>query len=341
MPKIIGESIDLLCNIEMRPSEGDLPRGITRKYYMAARQVQKDPLSYLAAKALIERVKPGDKVLIVTGVRYPPILPFGETDGPIGAAAMARALDLALGARSIITVEEDNKEPTVATIRAAGCYLRAPEELDDVPGACAIDYYPLGPEKGPEHARYLVEKYKPAAIIFCEKHGPNEYGYCHTVTGGPLDKKEMANTWYLLDEAEKHGILTIGTGDGGNEIGNGLIFEAARTISKWGDKCLCGCGGGTVTTAKTDIFVAASISNWGLYGVAAMLAYLKGDVDIMHDIETERRMVEECAHYGSVDGSSMRPKPKVDGISMDGGRALVTLLREIVTNGLEKVDRHV
>ena len=96
MPKVIGENIDVLCNIEMRPSEGDLPRGTTRKYYEAARDVQKDPLSYLAATALIERVMPGDKVLIVTGVRYPPILPFGETDGPVGAVAMARALDLSL-----------------------------------------------------------------------------------------------------------------------------------------------------------------------------------------------------------------------------------------------------
>jgi len=234
MPKVIGENIDVLCNIEMRPSEGDLPRGTTRKYYEAARDVQKDPLSYLAATALIERVMPGDKVLIVTGVRYPPILPFGETDGPVGAVAMARALDIALGAKSIISVEEDNKEPTIATIRAAGCYLRDEKDLDVVPGACAIDYYPLGPEQGPVHAKYLVEKFKPAAIIFCEKHGPNEHGFCHTVTGGPLDAKEMANTWYLLEEAKKRGILTIGSGDGGNEIGNGVIYEAARTISQWG-----------------------------------------------------------------------------------------------------------
>ena len=50
-------------------------------------------------------------------------------------------------------------------------------------------------------------------------------------------------------------------------------------------------GGGVATVCATDIFVAASISNWGMYGVAAMLAFLVEDVNIMHDEETERRMI--------------------------------------------------
>ena len=42
---------------------------------------------------------------------------------------------------------------------------------------------------------------------------------------------------------------------------------------------------------------------------------------------------------GSVDGMSMRPICRVDGVSMAGGQAFVTLLREIVSDGLGKCTR--
>ncbi len=341
MPKIVTEYIDMICNIQMLPGKGSLPRGCTKQFYEAARKVQKEPLTLLAAEALIDRVKPDDAVIIATGARCEPILPYGETDGPVGAAALARALDIALGAKTIITIEESNAAPTIACTRASGVYLRDAEDFDKVPGACIIDYYPLGVEAGKKKAIELIETYNPAAIIFIEKHGPNAKGEIHSVTGRAIDKENMGNAYFLASEAEKRGILTIGTGDGGNEIGNGLIYDAVREITPYGKVCQCPCGDGIATVAKTDIFVAASISNWGAYGISAALALLKEDVDIIHDTDTERRMVEACAHYGSVDGISMKPEPRVDGISLQGGQAIVTLLREAVTNGLKSVDRHV
>ena len=70
-----------------------------------------------------------------------------------------------------------------------------------------------------------------------------------------------------------------------------------------------------------------------------MLAYMLGDVDVMHTVDDERRMLEGCAMGGSVDGMSMRPICRVDGVSMAGGQAFVTLLREIVSDGLGKCTR--
>ena len=338
MPKIIGENIDRLCNIEYRPAVGS-QRGDIMRYYNAAREVQKDPLSYLCAKALMDRVKEVDTVLFVTGARFPHLLPYGETDGPLGVAALAKAVERGLGAKTVVTVEESNDVPTRGCLMGVGCNVRDLDEWKITDGACYLDWYPLGSEKGPEHAKYLVETFKPKAIVFCEKHGPNEVGYCHSVHGARIPPEEFANTWHLLDEAKKHGILTIGTGDGGNEIGNGIIYEYAREISPYGKKCQCGCGGGTATVCKTDIFFAAAISNWGLYGVSAMLAYMLGDVDVMHTVDDERRMLEACAMGGSVDGMSMRPICRVDGVSMAGGQAFVTLLREIVSDGLGKCTR--
>ena len=42
MPKIIGENIDRLCNIEYRTAVGS-PLGDIMRYYNAAREVQKAP----------------------------------------------------------------------------------------------------------------------------------------------------------------------------------------------------------------------------------------------------------------------------------------------------------
>ena len=213
-----------------------------------------------------------------------------------------------------------------------GCNVRDLDEWKITDGACYLDWYPLGSEKGPEHAKYLVETFKPKAIVFCEKHGPNEVGYCHSVHGARIPPEEFANTWHLLDEAKKHGILTIGTGDGGNEIGNGIIYEYARRSPLRQEvpvrlrrrhghglqdrHLLCG----------RDIEL-------GPLRRERMLAYMLGDVDVMHTVDDERRMLEACAMGGSVDGMSMRPICRVDGVSMAGGQAFVTLLREIVSDG--------
>ena len=175
MPKIIGENIDRLCNIEYRPAVGS-QRGDIMRYYNAAREVQKDPLSYLCAKALMDRVKEGDTVLFVTGARFPHLLPYGETDGPLGVAALAKAVERGLGAKTVVTVEESNDVPTRGCLMGVGCNVRDLDEWKITDGACYLDWYPLGSEKGPEHAKYLVETFKPKAIVFCEKHGPNEAG---------------------------------------------------------------------------------------------------------------------------------------------------------------------
>ena len=274
------------------------------KFYRAAREKQGAPLSYLAAKKLIEKISPNDVILIITGARCEPQIPYGETDGHIGAAALARAAWLGLHAKCVISVEESNIPPMDATLRAAGCVVRDSSDLLSVDAACCIDAYPLGPEAGKAHAEYLIEKYHPAAIFFIEKHGPNAVGEFHSVLGTRIDKEGMANTQYLLPIAKEQGILTIGTGDGGNEIGNGVIYDFVHNDEniRYGSDCGCGCGGGIATVAATDVFVAAAISNWGVYSVIAMLAYMKKNVDILHTPDIEKRMIDADAYYGSVEG---------------------------------------
>src|SRR3979411_1608578 len=75
----VGDSIDRAVNIEMRFRAG-LPRGVTYPLYEAARKKQKKPLTWLAAKLLKDKVKPGQHVFVVTGARRPP----GRAERPAG-----------------------------------------------------------------------------------------------------------------------------------------------------------------------------------------------------------------------------------------------------------------
>ena len=92
----IAEAIDHLITAPM--SNWTILKGIPlAKLYEASRRQAKQPLTLAAAEMLVGNVKPGERVLMVSGfIMRDYGLP--ETDGPIGAAVLARALALGLGA---------------------------------------------------------------------------------------------------------------------------------------------------------------------------------------------------------------------------------------------------
>jgi hypothetical protein len=83
-----------------------------------------------------------------------------------------------------------------------------------------------------------------------------------------------------------------------------------------------------------DVTIPVTTSNWAAYGISAMLAYLLKKPEILQDADTERRMLEACIMAGAVDGASFRPIPAVDGMSATANQSIVSLLHEIVGNGL-------
>jgi hypothetical protein len=86
--------------------------------YRAARELHPGPLTMTAARALAERVKGGDNVLVLTGFLAPK--PFPETDGLIGSAVLAAALERACGAVPVFVAEPEVNCPLRAALRAAG-----------------------------------------------------------------------------------------------------------------------------------------------------------------------------------------------------------------------------
>ena len=51
---------------------------------------------------------------------------------------------------------------------------------------------------------------------------------------------------------------------------------------------------GMASAVTTDIVMPVSISNWGAYALEAGLAILAGRAELLHDADTERRMLVDC-----------------------------------------------
>jgi len=91
------------------------------------------------------------------------------------------------------------------------------------------------------------------------------------------------------------------------------------------------------TRVAADVLVLAAISNWGAYGVAACLAFMLGNVDLVQDAPMERKMLKACVATGCFDGVYEAQVESVDATSMDVQASLVTMLRAIVENGLTRI----
>lgn len=337
MPEIIGEYVDRVVNVEML--EHDYPRrGRTHLLYEAARAKQGAPLCYLAATGLLENVDKGDYVILLSGAGISPWLEWGETDGPTGIASLARALSFGLGANPVYVGNEKELGPVVAAGVAAGVTVldkQAIEVYHRKNTAIAVPF-PLGEDGAREKALEIMDEFNPSAVIGVEKHAPNIVGVWHSAAGQAISGDTQPHVHHLVDEAKRRGAFTLGIGDGGNEIGYGLIREEANEIYRqaYGTTCQCGCGGGEATATATDVLISAAVSNWGAYGVSAMLAFLLEDPFILQDADTERRMVVAMAASGAVAAGLGASIPWVDGTSPVVQQAIVTILQEIVHNGL-------
>ncbi|NIM44470.1 MAG: DUF4392 domain-containing protein, partial [Nitrososphaeria archaeon] len=97
----IGKTIDRLITVDVGG------RGVIQKLYPPALERQGGaPLTLQAAKRLREVVGEGDTVLIATGMLIYPYWELGETDGPLGGAALARALQIGLDAKPVLVTDK-------------------------------------------------------------------------------------------------------------------------------------------------------------------------------------------------------------------------------------------
>jgi D-glutamate cyclase len=323
----IGESLDKLMSLDLTS------RGAVLRLYDAARKLHGEPLTAAAAGALADAIQPGDRVLIITGFPSRSWLMEGltETDGPVGAAVLARALEQAFGAIPIIVTEERLVEYSVACVRAAGLLVTDLERalrskpVKPTAAAAAVIPFTTSGEEAPSAAISLLDALKPAAVMAVEMPGRAVDGRHYNVSGREIPAHLVARGDALFEEANRRGILTIGFGDGGNELGMGRLASVVAETVPHGDR--------VASVIPAQITVAGCISNWGAYAVAAAVSAAANAPEILQQIEIER-IIARCVDLGAIDGLTARPDSLVDGTPTVLNRYVIDLMQFVVRQGL-------
>lgn len=328
------EYLDSIANLEFKNKVAQ--QGGTALRYRVARERQgSSALCGQIAEALLPRLK-GSTVLLVTGTGNPEWLPHGETDGPSGIAVLARVL-AGLGVRSCVLSEERFLPGIAASVQAAGTPLLAEEFWGLRNNAACVLPFPTGAEASQAFVDQLLDRMpRISAAFFVEKPGPNVRGAFHNSSGKPKDPDWLAHAHLLVEPLRARGALTVGVGDGGNEIGFGRIREHLADLHLHGRDCGCPCHGGLLDATEVDFLLPAAVSNWGAYSIAAALALASRHFMALPEWEQVQGSVAAPIAHGAVDGYSGLAVPTVDGTSLAANQAIYALVLEVLRQAREE-----
>lgn len=295
--------------------------------YKAARARQGGPLVGAAVDHLL-KIRPASTVVMTTGsVSRAWISPrIGENDGPAGTAVVARALVLGLRAHCVVLCEEALIESHAAIFRAAGLSVLSQEEAkhaseDGSLAAVSFEAFPTIDSEAQSASASIFERLNPSLFFSAERVGRAADGVYYNMRGRDFGMGR-ARIDHVFDEALRRKIPTVCVGDGGNEIGMGIVSEAVRSHVKFGERICASTG--------TDVLVTAACSNWGCSAIAAALAARLGDPRLLNKPELERFLLQRGTEIGLINSVNNIIDANVDGISLETHIALVTLLQAIV-----------
>lgn len=257
----------------------------------------------VACRSIAEH--PAPKVGIVTGFMIPSVEPpTGETDGPPGSIFLAEALD---GLGIPVRLASDASGLRALQI---GIYSR---KLTD-----RITIHDLSKGTSANWTDGLTH------LIALERSGPNYEIVNRTMRGTDITSLTSPAHWFF---EKPQPYVTIGIGDGGNEIGMGKIPREviAQNIPN-GDQVAC--------MIATDHLIVCGISNWGGYALAAGVMRLRQQVrSELFDANRERLLLELLVkHAPLVDGVTGKFTPTVDGIEYGRYFEPIQKIRELLAH---------
>ncbi|MGH7319177.1 MAG: DUF4392 domain-containing protein [Candidatus Rokuibacteriota bacterium] len=252
-----------------------------------------------AARTLVKATR----VVFVTG--FVPRPTWGaETDGPSGAVVLGRAVRR-LGADVLYLADP----PVLPLLEACLKVLREPLDLAVLPPDAAAAV---------AAARRVVRLFGPTHLVAVERPGRARDGDYYNARGGSVAAQNAPLDALFL--RRRSGVVTIGIGDGGNEIGMGRVRARVRREIAHGARI------GSVV--RTDHLIVAGTSNWGAWGLTAHLGHAAGR-DLLHSPEEEARLTRAMVAAGGVDGLTGAAVPSVDSLPLALHRALLETLRAI------------
>jgi hypothetical protein len=274
---------------------------------------------------------------VVTGF-WIPAAQCGETDGPLGAVYLARTLP-ELGIPVVLFSDPFCRRALDAGLDPGGCLKRTlvwdvPERPDDVAlwweGFSHLTHLLALERVGLSHYFWSLvdEGISPDEVwqLLTEGVVSPTGGHCFNMRGEYLT--ESMRPASLLFQSRPPGVVTVGIGDGGNEIGMGKIpWKVIRDNIPNGGRIAC--------RVATDFLLVAGISNWGAYALASGVALMKDVTPPAEwfDADREHAILREIVEKGPlVDGVTGQRIDQVDGLAFE--EYINPLLR------IERIVRH-
>ncbi|WP_166826877.1 glutamate cyclase domain-containing protein [Thalassoroseus pseudoceratinae] len=275
------------------------------------------------ASAAEELAANGTSIGIVTGYFVPRANPpAAETDGPLGAAILARFFR-DLGRKVDLITDPFCADAVRVAAEAYGLPRDIVRMFDtNSHGNLQFDDTATTPEwthlisierSGPAHTFESVSRDDEDRQRFAELVPKTAWNRCHNMLGDVID--EWTPPLHQLFEHVTQGDqrpTTIGVGDGGNEIGFGAVAwtDLIRRLPPASPPCI-------PCRISTDWTIVTGVSNWGGYAIASAVAVILNEVSRLQPFDRihEQAALESLVRRGpAVDGVTARPDPTVDGL---------------------------
>lgn len=248
-------------------------------------------------------LKKANTVLIVTGFVIRDRL-SGETDGPIGAVSIARALEM-LDKNAIIVTDIYSEKILKTALKSVDLKT----VLEIINKHDETNFYET-----------LLNKYKPDCLISIERPGETADGLMYSMTGERISSL-VPSMDSLFEEAKNRGICTIGIGDGGNEIGMGKIKRYVVANVPYGDII--------AASFAADYLILAGVSNWGAHALVAAVSILFNR-DLLYSVETGEKLLRAIVDAGAVNGITKQNTLTVDGLGLEENIKILSELKAVV-----------
>ncbi len=330
----LAEIIDHLLTLPIFSGSSLASRPVVLDLYQSARSKFGKPLSLDATEKILSGVEKSKNVLITTGFIVPPWLE-PETDGPVGAATLARSLNLALDLVPIIVTEKSSVRKMSGLMEAAGFRVREYEKLGKAPRRAAVIPFTCDPGEARSDAEKLIQSIAPSSVIAIEKASPNRVGVFHSGVGVDVSLLS-AKVDRLIEAAKQSGIPTIGVGDAGNEIGMGCIEEDVRRLLPTGKDCGCPCREGVASAVRTDSLLVTGTSNWGATAIEALISFHLKAPELLHDASFEEYLIAASGALGFINPASGFAESGVDAIPAQVHGSLINILNFIVRSRMRE-----
>lgn len=257
-------------------------------------------------KSAITLIK-ANTVIIATGFVVKDKM-MGETDGPIGAISLAKALDM-LGKNVVIVTDIYSKE-----------ILKTASNVIDL--KITLEIFTKGDEIN--FSEIVLNKYKPDCLVSIERPGKASDGIMYSMTGQCISDIAPGMD-SLFKEAKRRRLSTIGIGDGGNEIGMGKIKHYVMENIPNGNII--------AASFATDYLILAGVSNWGAHALVAAMSILLRK-DLLYNIETGVEVLKSIVNVGAVNGVTKENMLTIDGLSLEDNIKIFKAIRHVIEDYL-------